>query len=663
MRLPFLQRDPLKPGMPEHLTLWEARTPQYFYENQPYLGFVPIIDVFEGPIFGRFHGSRPSLTEQIVENCGSYIMKEELADSWIRAEFALTIIAQHFYNPLRPLSTPTPAYPRSTKYYESKPTLKRAIDSVMYAQKLFVFLIAELRHNIAISPRFDKLKTTWDKYLVSSDFASKMDKVWLANLATSKAMNTVHLAGYYIDPTSMDERMLRRMRIYSQHFAPLYIILAKINRTNPYKSQFFATLTQKKFEMLGGYLFSYKEAQLYIQKVEFRTQSQYLEREFPKQVISQAPQHPGMNTSPYVPTPRYTPHPNDSLISPQSPNLPTDHTELDDVPESLPNSGQRPGQWWYQYLQVQRDYHRRDSEYSEIWDEEERTQQEFYFNYYNSLEELPQDFHAVVYAWKPTPLHPTYLLRTPLEMCEVRAYWSKYPRTHRIFDIFVCVWDLYDPSCDMVALTRHSGTSTVEDAEPATIDAGVEPLSQEMRLENISMPDLLDDRLKIAKMAKARLQQNIENHFYFHNPIEYASHRYGTLLPPHTFDFRHNSQVKWWLYLGKNLQEEKFDNMEILSNTLDCLLQGHRDHLRVLLDIFVRPLELINDNRVHLRRIPQAVFRTVEGEDTRNLYLLQFSNSKNHDWVIGVNSAANVVLALRENWANGRNIIVRNFLK
>ena len=44
------------------------------------------------------------------------------------------------------------------------------------------------------------------------------------------------------------------------------------------------------------------------------------------------------------------------------------------------------------------------------------------------------------------------------------------------------------------------------------------------------MPDLWDDRLKVAKITKARLRTMKHQQFYFENPVQYALHRYGIIL-------------------------------------------------------------------------------------------------------------------------------------
>lgn len=111
-RLPVYQCDLRSPGIPAQVSLNHVLRPQYLYENHKSLGFLPLNDVFKGPIFGRFRGSRPFFTERITQlPSGQFILEKDLAESWIQVEYALTIISQHFYNPLVPLSSPIPPIP------------------------------------------------------------------------------------------------------------------------------------------------------------------------------------------------------------------------------------------------------------------------------------------------------------------------------------------------------------------------------------------------------------------------------------------------------------------------------------------------------------------------------------------------------------------------
>jgi len=54
--------------MPKPWSLKEMLQPQYFYQYQPYLGFVPVDNVFEGPIFSHFWGNRSYFATQVVSH-------------------------------------------------------------------------------------------------------------------------------------------------------------------------------------------------------------------------------------------------------------------------------------------------------------------------------------------------------------------------------------------------------------------------------------------------------------------------------------------------------------------------------------------------------------------------------------------------------------------
>ena len=125
----------------------------FFYKYQPYLAFVPRENVFEGPIFGRFHGNRSFFESKVVAVAGSFVFDTALAQSWICVEDALIMLMGQFHISLKPMNAPHDSYPSDTKFYEHKPTLKKVVDSVLFAQKLFLQLIAELRYSIAMSTK------------------------------------------------------------------------------------------------------------------------------------------------------------------------------------------------------------------------------------------------------------------------------------------------------------------------------------------------------------------------------------------------------------------------------------------------------------------------------------------------------------------------------
>ena len=122
----------------------------------------------------------------------------------------------------------------------------------------------------------------------------------------------------------------------------------------------YPTLNQSKPEKLCSYLFTYKEAQEWIFEVEIFTQNQFLACEYPKR--------PPVALSPYVPTPSYSHHPNDDLLYPESPIQVMEGKEL---PESLPNSGQIQGKWWYEFLVEKREFFKAIMRFPEDLDNKE----------------------------------------------------------------------------------------------------------------------------------------------------------------------------------------------------------------------------------------------------------------------------------------------------
>ena len=90
--------------------------------------------------------------------------------------------------------------------------------------------------------------------------------------------------------------------------------------------------------------------------------------------------------------------------------------------------------------------------------------------------------------------------------------------------------------------------------------------------------------------------------------------------------------------------------MKTISLAIESLISRHSSDIQQLYDVFLCPRELINDNTVQIQRFPKALYCSSEGETTQNLYLLRFPRSKKDDWVMGINSAANLILALSKKW-------------
>jgi hypothetical protein len=91
------------------------------------------------------------------------------------------------------LNAPRDSYPSDTKFFEKKPTIKKVVDSVLFAQKLVLQLIAELRYSIAMSSKLQS--RDWLASVKNFPFFEELDHSWLIDLCYSKAMTTQRLAG------------------------------------------------------------------------------------------------------------------------------------------------------------------------------------------------------------------------------------------------------------------------------------------------------------------------------------------------------------------------------------------------------------------------------------------------------------------------------------
>ena len=127
-------------GMPAFLTMRDMLQTQLFYRHKPYLGFVPLEDVFEGPIFGRFHGSRSYLETQVKKIGLQFQFDPFLAYSWQRVEKALVRLVADFHPRSRPLTVKPDPFPSDTKFFEPRNTIQEVVNSVLFAQKLIVRL-------------------------------------------------------------------------------------------------------------------------------------------------------------------------------------------------------------------------------------------------------------------------------------------------------------------------------------------------------------------------------------------------------------------------------------------------------------------------------------------------------------------------------------------
>ena len=206
-------------GMPKPWSLKEMFQPQYYYEYQPYLGFVPVDNIFEGPLFGHFWGNRSYFVTQVVGHGLEFQFNPALAMSWIRVQNALTMLIADFHIRLKPIDLKLDLYPTDTKFFKPWPTKEQVVNSVLFAQRLFLKLITELQYSICVSSHVDRGK--WLEAMEKLRFAWTANCTWLFDLAASKVMTTEHLAGTVFCPTVMPNAEL--IKHFICHDCTLYI--------------------------------------------------------------------------------------------------------------------------------------------------------------------------------------------------------------------------------------------------------------------------------------------------------------------------------------------------------------------------------------------------------------------------------------------------------
>jgi hypothetical protein len=226
--LPFVYPKTKYPnGMPAYLSMKDSREIQWYYKYQPYLAFIPKVDVFQGPIFGRLQGSRSTFEENVVPHTLlQFVFHPVVTQSWLRLESALLYLISLFYVRLSPLSAPRPPLPSDTRFFDPKPSIKNVVDSVMFAQKCFLYLIADLRYSIA---KCNELHCTEGVMSYTKIFGVRdLDHIWMKDLAASKAMQTDNLAGCVVNPKDLEDGY--DIHRFADGFAPVYIPFASIYR-------------------------------------------------------------------------------------------------------------------------------------------------------------------------------------------------------------------------------------------------------------------------------------------------------------------------------------------------------------------------------------------------------------------------------------------------
>lgn len=679
--LPCTKDDPFSPalsfkypktkssgGMPEFLSLKDARELQWYYEYQPYLAFIPKDDVFEGPIFGRLQGNRSTFEGQVFpQGPQRFIFHADLSQSWLRLESALGLLISTFYTRLTPLTAPRPPLPSETRFYEPKPSIKNVVSSVLFAQKCFLFLVAELRFSVA---KCMQLAAHEDFTSYKKLFGLRsLDELWMKDLAESKAMTAMTLAGCILNPGDMQSGF--DVHLFAVAGAPVYITFATISRrfidvegTPLYTTDEFDIIPLINQKSLDNFFLPFLYADVGI-RVKYEWSKRYKDKllQIPfvqsSKPIFAIPLPPPPQPSSNLPTPMSPsetinpPHPNDELESPLSPI--NDPTPIPDDDDRLLKVC-----WCDHYKSVKACI---ELDFECEGDDEELEELNDYREtgiLVNKSNALPTVCYDDFYIWEPTSSHSEFLLRRRLDISEARSIWAMYPPTHRIHNPLKNEWDLYHTSCDFITLSRNEEEFEFTDSTLYNLRSGgvTNP-----NIQNAAR-DIKDDRKKLLNMRLDEVQSHLQPLFCENDPLENARRRFGFLFPepPLVNNSSESKAVAWWFYLGHS-NCELSNPIETQVREIIWLLQNKRhEELASLLDIFARWNFFLEINDVRIRHFPFAIFEYSE-KICRNVYILDFPQEEDPDWFIGIPQASDVVLALRQGWAKNRRTLIENFLR
>ena len=654
-------------GMPKNWTLNEMLVPQMFYEHQPYLGFVPVEDVFEGPIFGRFRGNSSYFATKVV-SCGlDFQFDPALASSWIRVQNAITSLIADFHVRLKPLDLEHDPYPTDTKFFLPRPSVDRVVKSVLFAQKLVIKLIAELRYSICVSAHVQE--ESWVETTKRLRFAKTVNCSWLSDLAASRAMTAERLAGVVFSANLMPGPAL--IKRFIRHNCPVYIPIVCVSRSiladiqpvihGPIVSIFALIEKDQEKEALPFHVY---DALVRVREewdAFYRTI--YLNLPYQLGVLptietepileAPVPEPTGVGFSPLA---QYPPHPNDELDSPQSPDF--EYTE-GELPAPIPGTRQLPGEWWYDFYKHAKWL--QTAPFVEKLDDFEKEQQAIIIHMAEQLrvlEDIPANTVGVFYVWEPTAQHPTFLLRRRVEDHELRQIWRATPCSNRVFNPGMHEWDLYHPSCNMLTLTCKSIPENEQQGHDIELSPSAAP-SADSVCQDISQDATLMKKMRLEEVLSQRRRLFCEG-----EPVQYASRRFGFVFPQSPLPKHPGDNVaKWYFLLGFKDVPISEEAAGQLNEMLTCLKTGHTEHIRSFLDIYVDPDYIIDRNDLILRHIPGAEFKYAKPPSTRNLYIIAFRRDNRQDWLLGVSQAQDIVFAMREGKATSRDTLVEFFLE
>jgi hypothetical protein len=204
------------------------------------------------------------------------------------------------------------------------------------------------------------------------------------------------------------------------------------------------------------------------------------------------------------------PPPSD-IESPQSP--------IADLPDPLPGSNQYSGEWWHHHYK----HVNACIDFEDVDDDAELSAYQARGISLNKSNVLPTVCHDEFFVWEPTPSHPDYLIRRPLDLSEARSLWATYPPTHRVHNILKDEWDLYHICCNFETFSFDPPRSD----EPLNLAN----LTYASATNPHNHNGIHDDRRLLLQTQLDAVKDNRWQIFCERDPLENARRRFGFLFP------------------------------------------------------------------------------------------------------------------------------------
>ena len=686
------RREGSKPherGTMDHPTLQEMKRIQRNYMYQPHLGFIPTTPVFEGPIWGRLKGNPKTFKSQITQKkSGKWAFRWEISQSWARLEIALLPLIDLLRPAKLPQRVQAPLRPSSTLFWEDKDTQKRALSSVLFAQKLFLEMAGELAYVVATSGHG---RYRWINYVLYKQSSRGLDypESWLQELHRTQVLNfeTTKRPGYVIDLDQI--RRPEEIAAYEEYRVPCFFPCANITyvrgglpivkrspETLPPGTEFILPVPME--HLMSNVSELQRQLAIHLRESEKELAEQEGVAGFGSPV-----QYPECQASASKPNPRR------KHLPPPRP--------VPDYPSPDPTSGQQWGQtcreFFFEREEGNRFFEREEETPAQRTSRLERRSRA---EQYNQPGKRPKDLGAHVYTWEESS-HPDISLRRLVQTGDIEAYWDDFYPPQRIYDEFANEWDL----CPHIAVDTRQLPPDVRHHYAVLYDDGnddpILPLyatPDELNIPNLtveetlavaaapqpqahadSMEGLVDDSLRYWELKL--FPSHHPPLFCSMDPAGYAARRFGLqITEPFTPIVETPQKVNWTNPLGMHIPDAAKKNIagdlhirefvEVLSileraqSTNASPNPPNLESLYTRIDTHPSITMLSVSSSIRVR----CVAATSSGTKF-NLYFIYFQNEQyqNKHWTLAVRSAANAVLALRERWGDTREDLVSNFLQ